>query len=268
MEIDACLKAFETLKRNLSRRNAKTVNTEEERSLARAVVEAWFREFRPSFTHLLSDESIFLEIDHQMQTILNLSTSRNLRSRYLSTIRNAIRGFKALYPDLKASKWANPSSHASTTGDHEVIQRLGKLDKVLLESYEQVIYDLKDLNRRSFRGTANELREVLRSVLDKLAPDAEVEKADWCQRSTSRNKEKQKPTRAEKTKFILKKQRKDSAVSESIEEHLEKIEVCLSTVVNASYRRASDASHRPKEKEEVEKQLKYMNLLLLELLPI
>ena len=41
-------------------------------------------------------------------------------------------------------------------------------------SYEQCLLDLGGPSRRSYRGVAHEMREVLRETLDHLAPDPDV----------------------------------------------------------------------------------------------
>ena len=54
---------------------------------------------------------------------------------------------------------------------------LDALDRVIPTtalSYKQALQDLNGQNRFSYRGTAAELREVLRELLDYLAPDTEV----------------------------------------------------------------------------------------------
>ena len=43
--------------------------------------------------------------------------------------------------------------------------------------YEQAVRDIQDPDRLSYRGVAGELREVVREVLDRLAPDKELQDA-------------------------------------------------------------------------------------------
>src|SRR5690348_1675594 len=55
-----------------------------------------------------------------------------------------------------------------------IIKTLHRIVPAAATSYEQAIIDLADVRRRSYRGIAHELREVLRETLNYLAPDAEV----------------------------------------------------------------------------------------------
>jgi hypothetical protein len=150
-----------------------------------------------------------------------------------------------------------------------VARKLRALDSEIAESYGQVVDDLMQPNRKTYRGTAAELREVIRTVLDKLAPDDEVKDTDWykeARRSGSRKEE--NPTMSEKTKYILRKRGSGSAVTEGAESYMASVEERLGHVVRATYRRASNSAHSGAERDEVAQQLRYANALLVELLPL
>jgi hypothetical protein len=66
-------------------------------------------------------------------------------------------------------------------------------------SYEQAMRDLHDGTRVSVRGTAVELREALREVLDDLAPDVEVAKAPGFKLEHGQTK----PTMRQKAHFVF-----------------------------------------------------------------
>ncbi len=120
-------------------------------------------------------------------------------------------------------------------------------------SYEQAVIDIEDSERSSYRGPAAELREVLTGVLHTLAPNSQIEATEWYRESRrSGTRKEPTPTRAERTKFILRSRAKGSAVTESAESYM---------------KRGSAATHGGTERDELVKLLPYINALLRELLP-
>jgi hypothetical protein len=156
---------------------------------------------------------------------------------------------------------------APTGRDPAVVRRLLRLDPALADSYEQVVTDLSDENRKTYRGTAAELREVLRGVLERLAPDDQIKNTDWYReaRRTGERKE-EHPTQSERTKFILRQRNRGAAV-EAAESFMKSVEERLGHVVRVAYGLASRATHAGAENAEVAQQLRYVNALLTELLP-
>ncbi len=132
----------------------------------------------------------------------------------------------------------------------------------------QVAADLSDENRKTYRGTAAELREVLRGVLERLAPDDQVKNTEWYReaRRTGERKE-DSPTQSERTKFILRQRNRGAAAVEAAESYLKSVEERLGHVVRVAYGLASRATHVGAERAEVAQQLRYVNALLAELLP-
>src|SRR5439155_9732459 len=134
---------------------------------------------------------------------------------------------------------------------------------ILAASYEQAVRDVADNQRITYRGAAAELREVLTGVLHRLAPDAEVQSTEWFREARRIGTKKETtPTRAERTKFILRMRGLGSAATEASESHAIFIEERLGKVVDATYRRGAAATHSGAEREEVVNSLRYMNALL------
>jgi hypothetical protein len=118
----------------------------------------------------------------------------------------------------------------------------------------------------TYRGPAAELREVLTKVLHHLAPDAKVEVTDWYKEARrSGGRKETTPTRAERVKYILRSRGGNSAVTEAAESFMISVEERLASVVVATYKRGSAATHGPSEREEVWQLLQYINALLREL---
>ena len=166
------------------------------------------------------------------------------------------------------------TSHTRPESQLEILARLRNLDEALEQGYRQVLEDGESTHRVSYKGTANELREVLRGVLNKLAPKELVEKTDWHKKSRGQAKTKEErergPTRVtqvEQVRYILKERNKGSKEVSSAEETMERVEEILGRLTRAVYGRASDASHRSKDRSEIIAALRYLDALLLELLP-
>ena len=128
--------------------------------------------------------------------------------------------------------------------------------------------DLQDEERLTYRGPAAELREILTSVLHRLAPTEIVQETDWYKEARRSGKRKETtPTRAERIKFILRSRMLGSTVDETAETFAESVEERLANLVNTTYRRGSAATHTGTERTELGQLLQYINALLRELLP-
>ena len=129
-------------------------------------------------------------------------------------------------------------------------------------SYKQVLFDLKDKERVSYKGTANEIRETLREVLDYLAPDKEVKK------EFPLEKEQDKPTQKQKVSFILKKRNRSKAHIHVPLKSSEIIETSKGGLVRAVYNRSSMSVHKSSAKAEIIQLKKYLDSVLSELLEL
>ena len=136
------------------------------------------------------------------------------------------------------------------------------LDKILPRSalsYKQVLQDLDDDERVSYRGTAGELREVVRELLDRLAPDAEVLK------TTNLEKGRSGPTMQQKATFILKDRRVSDKARKTAEDGIAAFEYGLARSV---YNRGSASVHGDSNRQEVRGLKTYADAVLGELLEI
>ena len=268
MEVDDFFESLEALDRKISNRSARRVNTNEERNAIRAVAGTWFRSYRPLFVRLFSSEAPLEVIDGSLQDLLNLATGKGQRSAYRTALRRAMRDFRNnLLTPLTRAYWEGAGETASPDFSEIVARRLEQMDPSLRDSYETVISDLNWDDRKSFKGTANELREVLREVLHRLAPTEEVQNEHWFEDAHQGQQQVPAPTHAERAKYILFQKRKGSAGIESVEQFVDAAADRLGAVVRSSYTRANAAAHAQQAKAEIQAQLRYINALLLELLP-
>ena len=263
------LDVLERLIAALKRNKGKTVHTVKERNHLRSFVGAWFEVYRPGFLKLIAEEEYFFPIDEIMQTLLTFASKESSRFTCKKLCKDIQSHFSdSLLVPLSRAYWSRAPEAAPAGRDPEVVRKLRRLDNELAESYEQVVEDLIQATRRSYRGTAAELREIIRGALDKLAPDNQVKNADWFKNSRSSGAKKdENPTQSEKTKYILRLRGLGSAATDAAESYMSSLEERLGHVVRATYRRASNSTHTGAEKEEVSQQLRYANALLTELLP-
>jgi len=110
-------------------------------------------------------------------------------------------------------------------------------------SYQQAVSDLKELGRVSMRGTAAELREAFREVLDYLAPDGQVENEPGFRYE----KGQLKPTMRQKAHFILRSRR-------------------FASLVRSVYQAGALATHIASSKARIVQLKRYVDAALIELL--
>lgn len=243
--------------------------TPTERRNIRSVVGAWFSQYRAPFIQILGDEKLIASMDEGMETLLNFASKDSARRTVLRAVKAAKEYFRgSLLLPLTRAHWSRAPQSSPAGRDEIVAVRLRNLDSDLADSYEQAVIDVEDPDRLSYRGPAAELREVLSTVLHTLAPTPDVEATDWYKESRRTGARKEPtPTRAERTRYILRGRLKGSAVTEGAESYMSMVEDRLEGVVNATYRRGSAAAHAGAERNEVGLLLPYINALLRELLP-
>ena len=153
--------------------------------------------------------------------------------------------------------------------------RMSQIETIILEtlkrlipsagaSYQQALLDLNSEDRLSFRGTANELREALREVLDHLAPDSEVEKADGFKLEPRT----MKPTQRQKVRHILRARRLPKTAIKVPEDAVTRVEEATASLTRSTYDRSSLSAHVTTARQEVEQMKMYIDSVLAELLEI
>ena len=150
-----------------------------------------------------------------------------------------------------------PETVMYTEEDEQIIGNLDALVRSAALSYRQAILDLKDETRISFRGPALELREVLREVLDHLAPDGEVTGSPGYVLEKNRNG----PTMRQKVRFIMKKKGKQPS-SEAPEQAAAAFEEAIAALTRAVYERSSKATHVSSERQTVVQLRRYVVAIL------
>lgn len=132
---------------------------------------------------------------------------------------------------------------------------LQKVHPDLADSYRQVLRDLRDVASLSYRGTASELREILRELLERLAPDNEVVSQAWFTGTeTSDGKKRRGPTHQQRGRSHEFRTLQRNRWAWSNKDYPE--------LVRDMYSRASVASHTAQDLDEIKRQLRYFEALV------
>ena len=130
--------------------------------------------------------------------------------------------------------------------------------------YLQAVSDLNDQNRIAFRGVATEFRELVRVVLDVLAPDSTLMASPGFKLEPGQPK----PTQIQKARFILKSNRVSTTARAVPETTVELVEDSVATFARNIHRRSSNALHTETDRSEVQQIKMYVDALLTELLEV
>lgn len=260
-------KAVAQLDAAVARNRAVNVNSDHVRQLARGVAQLWFRSARPEVIDVGVPESELQDLDSCLQGLLRLANGRNPKRSYQRALRS-VRGFR---PELEArvdmrTGHAQRRDFVAPTSQLEtgVIRTLEQMLPHAALSYRQVLADLAGPPRYSYRGTATELREVVREVLDHLAPDIEVVKAP----AFKLEKERRGPTMKQKARFILRARGVGESSRSAPEQSVELLEDQIASLARSVYERGSASTHAVTLKAQVLSFKAYADAVLAELLQL
>jgi Predicted pPIWI-associating nuclease len=116
----------------------------------------------------------------------------------------------------------------------------------------------------SFRGPALELREVLREILDHLAPDKDVMQGAGFQIEKGRSG----PTMKQKVRYILKKRGDGKTKASSPEDSVSTVDVMIGELTRSVYDLGSLATHVSSERRQVVQVKRYIEAVLHDILQI
>lgn len=255
---------IERLQKGVRGVSAVAVNSKSLKAEAKDVVQYYFRHARPDAIQAGMKETDLQQIDDILQDLNILRRGNNRKSSYLSCItacRKLIATVSVQRHKLVGINAITPAKSAIgiTPQQQKVIDTLTAMLPLAASSFAQVLNDLADTSRMSFRGPAAELREILREVIDQLAPDSTVVSAPGFQYEKDRNS----PTIRQKVRFIMKSRRKGSNATTS-----EDALASLDALARSLYNRGSAATHSAKERNEVLRIQSYTEALLMDLLEI
>lgn len=131
-------------------------------------------------------------------------------------------------------------------------------------SYEQCLLDLGGPPRRSYRGVAHELREVLRETLNYLAPDVEV----MAEAGFVLEKGALRPTQRQKALYVLKKRRLSREELTAPELAVSLVDEISAQITRSAYMRGAKDAHTASSAPEVRQLKMYIDAVLSELLEV
>jgi len=203
-----------------------------------------------------------------MQALLS-QIDANARKTSIQGILKRIKRFKSQLEterELKLGQLSGPITQTIvlTTIETSILETLRKLLPSAALSYEQAVRDLSSKDRLSFRGTANELREALRELLDHLAPDAKVSAMPGFKLENDARK----PTQKQKVKFILSARGLAKNAINAPADSVLLVENMTAALARSSYERSNISAHVSSAQQEVRQMKMYVDSVLAELLEI
>lgn len=236
------------------------------REQAKVAVQHYFRQVRPHLIELSIDPEKIERLDSICQHLLKLASSVSRRKTYrtrmreLSGLRNEI---ETRIEINAASVGARPSNRLVTATEAAILATLERVIPSTSLSYRQVLQDLAEPQRVSYRGTAAEVREVLRELLDHLAPDEDVLKS-----GVKIEKGLNGPTMKQKATFILKARGVGEATRKTAQDAVEAVQDSVGALARSVYTRGSISTHVVTTRNEVLTLKGYADAVLADLLQI
>jgi len=250
----------------LNRARAKQVQAQSIINSSKDFVNQYFNDTRPIFHSKGLDNESLGGLDNWMQQLLTLTQKSSLKSKYNRTVKSIDQELNGVEIALiTATTELQTFSTIKLDGkEQRIATTLAGLVKSAGLSYEQACLDLRYDTRCSYRGAAAELRETLREVLDRLAPDEEV----VSQNNFKFEKGQKKPTMKQKVRYILKSRGKNKSQTETPESAVALIEEKVGALARSVYNRSSVSTHISTSKQEVRQIKAYVDVVLGELLEI
>jgi predicted DNA-binding ribbon-helix-helix protein len=251
--------------RELNRRGGTHVNAKAIRDNAKDVAQSYFRTIRQSLLSLGIDRSQVEVLDGEMQDLITIAAKVTRTGTYLKSTKalGRLRAPIETALEIASTSVITPGAKAASSVEAAILKTLDQVAPTSALSYQQVLQDLEDSARKSYRGTASELREVLRELLDHLAPDAEVMKSGIKLESGQT-----KPTMKQKTVFILKARGINETQRKTARDATEAVEGAVGSLARSVYDRGSLSTHVETTRQEVMTFKGYADAVLAELLEI
>jgi Predicted pPIWI-associating nuclease len=152
----------------------------------------------------------------------------------------------------------------ATQTERLIINTLSKIIPATAASYEQCMLDLGGAPRRSYRGVAHELREVLRETLDHLAPDADV----MAGANFKLEKDTKRPTHRQKALYVLRKRQLSAEAMTAPDLAVSLVEELGAKIARSTYSLGSASAHSVTSGQQVRQLKLYVDAVLAELLEI
>lgn len=230
--------------------------------IATSMARSYFESIRPDLTVVSERAGLVDEIDFVLQGILRLATAPREKQAYLGQVAE-------LTPYLLEANVALMKARGDrrlllSQTERSILDTLTRMLPNSARSYEQALRDIAMGRRISWRGTATELREALREVMDHLAPDDQVMASPGFQLENGQPR----PTQRQKVRFILRARRSSSAAVAVAEASLNTVDEAVASLARTTYTRGSVSTHTATDGTEIRNLKRYADALLAELLEI
>jgi hypothetical protein len=140
--------------------------------IARAIASTYFESVRADLDAVKSRAGLVEELDFVVQTLLQLAAGSREKQAYVGQL-NELRPL-LLEAEVDLLKSRSAARLVLSQTERAILETLGALLPSCAASYEQALRDISQGARVSWRGTATELRETLRQVIDHFAPDEKL----------------------------------------------------------------------------------------------
>jgi Predicted pPIWI-associating nuclease len=242
--------------------SAVAINSVSLKGRVKQAVQTYFRSSRPLILNSGILESRVVPLDAIFHDLNQLALGNNRKTSYVEKLKVCRSQMSALAieRDIAVGERKISKSIPMSPQQQKIVETLRAMLPGAATSFSQAIIDLGDSSRISYRGTAAELREVLREVIDHLAPDDAVSSAPGFQLEKGR----EFPTMRQKMRFIMKNRRGGTAAGATAEDAL----AGADALVRSLYNRGSAATHSTREKAEVAKIRTYTEAILVDVLEI
>lgn len=259
--ISQVIREGEQLRRSIHKGTAINVNDRTTKDEALAFAKNYFELIQPRVPVELA-----IELDECIQQLVELSQNNNSRQSYLRVVTAILKKLKLLNVTLisKGSQSGLPVREEHSEDSSKILATLKSILPTAAAAYEQALVDLRDKNRRSYRGTAAELRKSLRETLDFLAPDEKVTAVP----GFKLEKDQTKPTMKQKVRFILTSRDIGKTQQETTLKTLDFIADSAGTFTRAVYNDASIAAHVQRSREDVLRVKRYIETVFFDLLAL
>lgn len=256
----------------LQRSAARLVRSQAELSCVRDLTQLYFRGVRPATLTAGLDPT---SLDPHFTEVLELSGKHSVRASYLQQLKQIQRKAAALEVQYEfsfsngTSAIRNKEQITFSAVETKICKTLQSINPFFGDAYTQIIIDLGQEERASFRGTVHEMRELLRGLLNHFAPDAEVIAQKGFRFETGQTK----PTRTQRMAFILKARQTNSAHIDPATKATSYLDVqldILAFIPNAVYGAGSESAHAdPRDlRNEVYRLKQYLDATLCDILAI
>jgi Predicted pPIWI-associating nuclease len=230
--------------------------------IARAIATTYFESIRSELDAVKDRAGLVEEIDFIVQSILQLASGLREKDAYIGQLNELRPYLLEATVDLMKSRGASRLVLSHT--ERSILDTLAALLPSCAASYEQALRDIAQRARVSWRGTATELREALRGVIDYLAPDDKVSESPGFQLEAGQNR----PTQKQKVRYILKARRSSGAAVAVAEASLVTLDEAVAALARSTYQRSSVSTHVGTTGKEIKSLKRYVDALLAELLEV